>query len=70
MSASHITTAISNLEIKIAEATENPKPSYDIDGQSVDYNAYYEMLWKQLRMAKEQLALTENYEISERAYTT
>lgn len=38
----------SNILQRLADLTANPKPSYDIDGQQVDWTAYQEMLFRQL----------------------
>ncbi len=36
--------AKANLVQKLLEASENPKPSYKIDGQEVDWKGYIKML--------------------------
>lgn len=33
-------TARSNLIARYREATENPRPTYDVDGQRVEHNAF------------------------------
>jgi hypothetical protein len=39
-------TALANVSAKIAEITENMRPTYSIDGQSVSWAEYYAMLMK------------------------
>lgn len=42
--ADDINTAISNLAAAIKEATVNPKPNYTVDGQSVSWGDYLQVL--------------------------
>lgn len=46
--AENIATIRSNLLTKLATESANPKPSYSIDGQSVDWNGYRAALMKQI----------------------
>lgn len=52
----NLTTIRSNLLSKLATISADPKPSYNIDGQSVDYNAYYAALWGQLEQVNKQIS--------------
>ncbi len=50
---SNLTTIRSNLLTKLASVTADPKPSYLIDGQSVDHNAYRRSLLDELKATTE-----------------
>lgn len=52
----NLTTIRSNLLSALATASASPKISYNIDGQSVDYNTYYESLWRQLEQVNKQIS--------------
>ena len=43
----NLKTARANLLAKLAEVSADPKPSYNIDGQSVQWSQYYKMLTDQ-----------------------
>ena len=43
----------------LADAMANPKPSYSIDGQSVNWDAYVERLQRQIEWAREQIKEAE-----------
>ena len=53
----------------IADLTENPKPSYNIDGQQVSWGSYLEQLWKTVERCNEQLAAESPIEIHSQGYT-
>jgi hypothetical protein len=46
--ATNVQIAIDNLSGKIAELSVNPKPSYEVDGQRVEWTEYFRMLCQQL----------------------
>ena len=46
--AENIATIRSNLLTALATESASPKPSYSIDGQSVDWNGYRAALMKQI----------------------
>jgi hypothetical protein len=43
----------------LADVIANPKPSYSIDGQSVNWDAYVERLQRQIEWAREQIKEAE-----------
>lgn len=43
-----IETSISNVAALLAEITASPKPSYSIDGQTVYWNEYLEILTQKM----------------------
>lgn len=49
--------------------TESPKPTYNIDGQSVSWNAYMDMLQKKVDWVDNQLASITSYEIHSQGFT-
>ena len=46
--AENVQTAIDALAARIAAIYTNPQPSYNIDGQSFDWDKYRDMLNKQM----------------------
>lgn len=44
----NLTTARDNIAARLAEITAIPKPSYDVDGQRVEWNDYFKALTDQL----------------------
>lgn len=52
----NLTTAHTNLVTALVTATANPKPSYSIDGQSVDHTSYISSLIQQIRDLDEAIA--------------
>jgi len=44
----NLTTARDNIAARLAEITAQPKPSYDVDGQRVEWNEYFRQLNEQL----------------------
>lgn len=54
---------MANLEAKLLEATVNPKPSYTVDGQSVQWNEYLKMLMDGLKQLAELAAIANPFEI-------
>lgn len=45
---SNVEVSINNISAKIAEITADPKPSYEIDGQRVEWTEFLRMLVEQL----------------------
>lgn len=43
----------------LADVIANPKPSYSIDGQSVNWDAYVERLQRQVEWLREQIKESE-----------
>ncbi len=54
----------------IAEITTNPKPSYSIDGQSVNWTDYLEQLQKTVDWCDRMIAAEEPIEVISRARCT
>tara|TARA_R110000868_G_scaffold36969_2_gene130847 strand:- start:8615 stop:8833 length:219 start_codon:yes stop_codon:yes gene_type:complete len=50
---SNVADSITQLTVLIKEITVNPKPSYSINGQSVDWASYLSTLTQQLSMMLE-----------------
>ena len=65
----NLTTARDNIAARLASITAQPKPSYDVDGQRVEWNAYFEALTRQLATLNEQLNGAEPFEETSEAYT-
>lgn len=59
---SDLQTIESQLITRIKEVTAQPKPSYNIDGQSVSWNQYMESLWKQLKQVQDQINGADPFE--------
>jgi hypothetical protein len=53
----------------IADLTENPKPSYSIDGQTVSWGEYLAQLQRTVEWCNDQLAAESPFEISSQGYT-
>ena len=53
----------------IEEITANPKPNYNIDGQSVSWGTYLQQLWATVKMCDEQLAGETPIEVHTQGYT-
>jgi len=54
----------------IAAITENPKPSYSIDGQSVSWSDYLGQLRESVEWCDRQLARVEPFEIHSQGFTS
>jgi hypothetical protein len=67
--AENIATIKSNALATLAEITASPKPSYNIDGQSVSWTEYQKMLMEQVGWADGQLNNTDPFEIHSIGYT-
>lgn len=46
--AENVGAAIENIAAQIREITSNPKPDYSVNGQSVSWSSYLDMLTRQL----------------------
>jgi len=46
--AENIGAAIENIASQIRDITANPKPDYSVNGQSVSWSSYLDMLTRQL----------------------
>lgn len=53
----------------LADLTESPKPSYNIDGQQVSWMAYQKLLFDQLESLNKQIAAEEPFEIHTIGFT-
>lgn len=51
----------------IASITANPKPSYDVDGQSVAWTEYLRRLQETVAWCDERLAAEQSFEVETRA---
>lgn len=64
--AANIATIRSNLLTALATESANPKPSYSVDGQSVDWNGYRASVLKQIADLNSLMAAAEGpYEIQD-----
>ena len=54
---------------RIAEITEIPKPTYQIDGQQVAWSDYLQQLQKTVEWCNAQLAAETPLEVQSRGYT-
>ena len=52
----NLATIRSNILTKLASEPSSPKVSYSIDGQTVNYNDWYRMMWGQLQEVNKQIA--------------
>ena len=62
MNSTTIASALANLEAKLLDATVSPKPTYSIDGQSVQWNEYLRMLMDGIKDLNEKLAIADPVE--------
>ena len=62
MNSTTIASALANLEAKLLDATVSPKPTYSIDGQSVQWNEYLRMLMDGIKDLNEMLAIADPVE--------
>ena len=51
-----------NIRNRLKEITAKPKPSYDIEGQQVKWQEYFDSLMKNLSKVNDQLAAADPYE--------
>jgi len=66
-------TSISTIKTQtlalIVDLTENPKPSYNIDGQSISWGSYLKQLQDTVVFCNEQLANEAPVEVISQGYT-
>ncbi len=55
----NLQTTLSNLIRVRAEASANPKPTYNINGQQVDWVGYYQFLSSEITRVQSQIADNE-----------
>lgn len=67
--AEQLATIKSQALANLVAITANPKPTYDIDGQEVDWNEYHKMLTAQVKSANELLAAETPFEIHSVGFT-
>jgi len=67
--AQQIATIRTQTYALIVDMTANPKPSYDIDGQSVSWAAYLKTLQDTINWCDQQTIGNEPFEIISQAYT-
>lgn len=67
--AENLATIKSNALARLAELSASPKPSYAIDGQSVSWNEYAQMLQEQIAWCDKQLAAETPCETITQGYT-
>jgi len=53
----------------IAQITAEPKPTYDIDGQSIAWSDYLKQLRETVEWCNERLAGEEPFEVRSQGYT-
>lgn len=59
-----------NLVTALETATENPKPAYNLDGHTVNFEQYIDSLIRQIRQLEEAIADAEGpFEVQTRATT-
>lgn len=63
MNPTTLATIMAQLEAKLLEATLSPKPSYTIDGQSVQWNEYLKMLMDAMKEVSELIAIASPVEV-------
>ena len=66
--AQQLATIKSQMLANLVAITENPKPSYMIDGQSVQWGAYHRMLIDQLAAIDDQINAATPFEIHSRGF--
>ena len=67
--AGHLLVARDNVAKQLAEMTANPKPSYDIDGQRVDWDAHFRALSGQLESIELAIQGSQPFEVRTTGYT-
>lgn len=59
----NLTTARDNIAAQLANMTANPKPTYNIDGQMVDWTAHFNALLTALKTLEADINSTDPFEI-------
>ena len=67
--AENLATAYANVCETLAEITENPKPTYNIDGQNILWGDYLTRLTKARTDLAEAINAGAPYELHHRAFT-
>lgn len=67
--ATTIATIKSQALANIAEITANPKPSYTVDGQTVNWTEYLRQLQETVAWCNANATLEEPYEVQSRGYS-
>ena len=67
--AEQIATIKTQTLARIAEITAEPKPTYDIDGQKIDWGDYLGQLQKTVDWCNEKLAAEEPCEFRSQGYS-
>jgi len=66
----NLDTAIANITVTLASITTNPKPTYNVDGEQVQWMEYQQMLIQQLnQLMKSRQDLDGPWIIRERKLT-
>ncbi|MBC8291475.1 MAG: hypothetical protein H8E37_14330 [Planctomycetes bacterium] len=65
--AEQLETIKANVLAILVDLTENPKPTYTIDGQKVAWAEYFKTLTDQLAVIDEQLTSEDPFEIIQQA---
>ncbi len=66
--AQQLATIKSQILANLVAITESPKPSYMIDGQSIQWGAYHRMLLDELAVINDQINAGTPFEIHSRGY--
>jgi hypothetical protein len=59
-----------NIAIQLADLTANPKPTYSIDGQEVDWDTHFRTLSERLESLNRAIQAAEPFEIHTTGYST
>ena len=62
-------TIKANLEAQLLSLSENPKPTYQLDGQMVSWTAYLNWLLAAIKEANEMIIAEEPFEVETQGYT-
>lgn len=65
----NLKTARNNIAANLAAITASPKPTYTIDGRTVDWNGLFTSYTNQLQVLDDKIAGAEPFEIETIAYT-
>lgn len=52
--AENLTTAANNIAATLASISASPKPTYSVDGQTVSWSEYFQMLTMQISVLRRQ----------------
>ena len=67
--AEQLATIKSQTLALLVDLTENPKPSYNIDGQEVEWTEYRRSLMLDLKEINQQIAANTVFEVHSQGYT-